>query len=703
MSRSSKLAIRAWPNGASEVLAAVRSQFRGIPECSDACGQASGHVCVPGRPLAERCPGDKPVDSIVIQGIGRFLAGLHQVRKESLPPLPADWPRNEKDSRAFLTVLAGRTEARLRQANWTEIGGLLEVLGVPGDGLRQFVDRVPAMTRRPYGLLHTAMGRDKVIVLDDEGRPGGDGRTVVCVAWKSAAYGDPLYGLVRHIVSARYPERQWGEVVDAWAASMQRIRPTALSGVARDHLHYVGFERARAAYIDVVRATRALGNSFDELRQQMAAERLHGSLLLAADPLRLVQVPTSDEIARALCRWQIARLAQQGGSLPARAFHVKWDRRVPERADFSRDLGRQALITEGVVSAEDVFRGTAHLNTVVSDPSFARPVVVRRKAGTIPRRERGCLSEHAVLKAIEDLNVRSAQNSEALGSSGYPGPSVSPVRIRAPKVLALGHDHHCQFAIHTYEGPSGRAPEHPVHGLLPREADQLVDQLGALAQVDVHGLSLDPAADSSDFYDWLSINLVRLVDELPEESKREASLLGLPGGPRLKQILGRFTVTGRARTLLHGDLNPWNLVRNGREGGLTIIDWEMAMIGDPLYDLVRHMHLTPTRPEIRDRMFRRWASGLPSTHTKDWERDWLVYRRIELVRSAYIDLDRLVTGAGLDAPNVRRAVESYGMTLEAAMASLGLPVRSTRNPGPARALSDGGRGGTREVDIPVGV
>jgi hypothetical protein len=63
-----------------------------------------------------------------------------------------------------------------------------------------------------------------------------------------------------------------------------------------------------------------------------------------------------------------------------------------------------------------------------------------------------------------------------------------------------------------------------------------------------------------------------------------------------------------------------------------------------------------------------------------------VYRDIEIVRSAYIDLDRLVTGTGLDAPNVRRAVDSYAMTLASATAALGLPARSTENPYLALAL-----------------
>ncbi len=112
----------------------------------------------------------------------------------------------------------------------------------------------------------------------------------------------------------------------------------------------------------------------------------------------------------------------------------------------------------------------------------------------------------------------------------------------------------------------------------------------------------------------------------------------------------------------------------------------MALIGDPLYDLVRHMHLTPTRPEIRDRMFRRWARKLRPDYTRDWQKDWPVYRRLEVVRSAYIDLDRIVTGASLDAPNVSRAVASYAVTLAVATGALGLPVRATANPYLARTL-----------------
>jgi hypothetical protein len=150
--------------------------------------------------------------------------------------------------------------------------------------------------------------------------------------------------------------------------------------------------------------------------------------------------------------------------------------------------------------------------------------------------------------------------------------------------------------------------------------------------------------------------------------------------------------------LLHGDLNPWNMIRR-EDGTLTLIDWEMAMVGDPLYDLVRHMHLTPTLPEIRTRLFDRWVQILPEDCTRGWHLDWRVYRWIETVRSAYVDLDRLVTRDSLEAPNVSRAVDTYAMTLTAATATLGLKAKSTTNPYLALALPHVHREKAPEVEV----
>ncbi|MGA6225135.1 phosphotransferase [Streptomyces umbrinus] len=672
--------IRTWEHE-MEVLAAIGRVLPEVPKCLAQRSDSAVHSYVEGVPLSKVCANGKPVDSMVIGALAGLFAQMSQVRREALPPLPEGWPSNDKDSQAFLRTLAHLADRQIRQPNWSAFGGLFAALGIPEDALPRLAERVPSMARRPYSLLHTDLHRDNVIVTHRGDPP------LISVDWELATYGDPLHDLATHLVRMQYPEFQWGEVIEAWYAAIQVTRPMAANGLARDLPHYVAFERAQSVYPDVMRAARSLEHSLDQQSLDQATASVSRALSAAAEPLRLTRVPDEAEVERVLLRWQASRHDHRpGGRRAATALGWKPNERVPEHPDFPRSAVVDALIAEGTASAGRVFKGTAHLNSVVRVPGIGFPVMVRRKVASVCRRERGYLSEHAVLRVIER----------------------SGVAVTAPRVLALGESHtRDPFAIHTYVGSidGDQPPSHPVNGLLPHEADGLVDQLCALTEVDY--VSVDPTAMYWDrggyFYEWLSEQLVRLVAGLPKESQRLARVFGLPDAYRLGEILSRHRVTPREPALLHGDLNPWNLVRRSDELALTIIDWEMALVGDPLYDLVRHMHLTPTRPGIRDRMFRRWAKRLPKTHTKDWERDWQVYRWIEIVRSAYVDLDRLVTGADLDAPNVRRAVDSYGMTLEAATASLGLPVRSTANPRLAWALPHGHHGSTRRVGFPGGM
>ncbi|NUS78941.1 MAG: phosphotransferase [Streptomyces sp.] len=648
--------IRTWPYEA-QVVRAVRAVLPAVPERLFGAEDFVVHTAVDGLPLSELCGDDKHVASPLIDALTEQLARLTQVRGTALPTLPADWPGNHTDRQGFLRIRALMAHRQVVQPNWTAFGGLFTALGVPADAMLRLAEQAPVMSRRPYSVLHTALSRDSLIMPADGGSP-------VLVDWESATYGDPLYELAAHVVRMRYPSEQWDEVTESWAKAMRSPRPAAVNGLGRDLRHYIAFEQALCVYQTVMTAARSLLDASGEQRLDEATGRVSRVLEEGARSLGLGGVPGEPELRRILFRWRAARNGGRG--LSFRVSRWSQDPRFPEHPDFPRPAVREALIAEGAAPSGRVFKGTGHLNSVVRVAGVDFPVVVRRKVANVCRRERGFLSEHAVLRAIER----------------------SGAAVAAPRFLALGSSYEGEpFAIHTYEGPqdTDQPPNHPVHGLLPHEADGLVDQLHALTAVDYK--QLDPAAGQGDFYPWLSEQLVLLVGGLPKESQQLARILGLPDAPRLREILTRHRVSHRTPTLLHGDLNPWNLVRRPGKRALTIIDWEMAVVGDPLYDLVRHMHLTPTRPEIRERMFRRWSSLLSPEHTVAWERDWDVYRWIEIVRSAYIDLDRLVTGASLDAPNVRRALDSYAMTLAAATASLGLPARATASPHLARAFA----------------
>ncbi|MFI0983389.1 phosphotransferase [Streptomyces sp. NPDC021093] len=661
--------VRTWQDE-PQILDALRGVLPHVPQCLAKQGHSAVHSYVEGVPLSTICPNGKPLDSRLIDALAGLLAQMVAVRREDLPPLPDRWPR-DGHCRTFLRTLAELTDRDVRQANWTEFGGLFAALGIPENALLEFAERVPLMVRRPFSLLHTDLHRDNVI-FSYHGAP-----PLICVDWELATYGDPLHDLATHLVRMKYPVHQQEEVKAAWFHAMRRSRPEAANGMEVDLRHYLDFERAQSVYPDVMRAARSLGAGREPVGLEEATESVRRALEAASGPLRLAGVPDRAEIERILCRWHMAWAGGQGGGprkVPPNHWRVT-DPGFVQPPGFDAPAVDEVLAAEGAAPSCQVFKGTGHLNTVVHARSADRTVVVRRKLNSHTRREPRFLVEHEVLLALEEANGRRMRGAG----------------VRVPRVLALGESWpEDWFAIHSYEGPAGGPPRHPVDGLLPCEADDLVDQLGALADA---GLArLDPTTGPAGFYHWLCERLVELVGTLPKESLQLAGVLGLPNARRLKEILAQRTVRPRTPVLLHGDLNPWNLIRGSVRGQLTIIDWEMALVGDPLYDLVRHLHLTPHSAEIRQRMLSRWETVLgrcDEDFVRGWAHDVHTYRWIEIVRSAYIDLDRLVTGASLDAPNVRRAVDSYAMTLQAATASLGLRGSRVQNQYLALALPRG--------------
>ncbi|KFG07126.1 phosphotransferase family protein [Streptomyces scabiei] len=59
--------------------------------------------------------------------------------------------------------------------------------------------------------------------------------------------------------------------------------------------------------------------------------------------------------------------------------------------------------------------------------------------------------------------------------------------------------------------------------------------------------------------------------------------------------------------LLHADLHRENLIVD-RDRRLWVIDWELAMFGDPLYDLATHLYLMSYPPEQELRLTERWCA-----------------------------------------------------------------------------------------------
>ena len=120
--------------------------------------------------------------------------------------------------------------------------------------------------------------------------------------------------------------------------------------------------------------------------------------------------------------------------------------------------------------------------------------------------------------------------------------------------------------------------------------------------------------------------------------------LGVPDNALADFAAGLVQLTSRPYQLLHGDLHRENFIIDG-SCDLWTIDWELARIGDPLYDLATHLHLMRYPEDQEGEMVRQWQNSVGSVRpeaVKGADADlphYLAYKRIQ---SVYTDIIRAV-------------------------------------------------------------
>ncbi|MYW67857.1 phosphotransferase [Streptomyces sp. SID8379] len=101
-------------------------------------------------------------------------------------------------------------------------------------------------------------------------------------------------------------------------------------------------------------------------------------------------------------------------------------------------------------------------------------------------------------------------------------------------------------------------------------------------------------------------------------------------------------MAARPFCLLHADLHRENLIVDLRNE-LWVIDWELAMFGDPLYDLATHLYLMRYPEEQERRVIDLWTatveSGLPGS-SRGAERDLSRLLDFKRAQSVFTDVIR---------------------------------------------------------------
>ncbi|WP_128432237.1 aminoglycoside phosphotransferase family protein [Streptomyces cyaneus] len=151
-----------------------------------------------------------------------------------------------------------------------------------------------------------------------------------------------------------------------------------------------------------------------------------------------------------------------------------------------------------------------------------------------------------------------------------------------------------------------------------------------------------------------------------------------------KHVLGPG-LSERPFCLLHADLHRENFIVDD-EGRLWTIDWELAMVGDPLYDLATHLYLMRYPSDQQRRMTEDWCRAVESVHpgaSHGWADDLPLLLDFKRAQSVFTDVIRvslsLRDGAEINWVALPQAAGKLQRTLAAAAVPLGLvevPSRS---------------------------
>ncbi|MEV7887377.1 phosphotransferase [Streptomyces sp. NPDC002817] len=152
--------------------------------------------------------------------------------------------------------------------------------------------------------------------------------------------------------------------------------------------------------------------------------------------------------------------------------------------------------------------------------------------------------------------------------------------------------------------------------------------------------------------------------------------------PRLrKHVEG---LNRRPFCLLHADLHRKNFVIDP-QGQLWTIDWELAMLGDPLYDLATHLYLMRYPADQENRMVQEWrrvVERVRAGSSDGWEVDLPLILDFKRAQSVFTDVIRVALSlrdrTGFNWGGLSRAAGSLQKVLANAAEPLGLSETPSR-------------------------
>lgn len=254
--------------------------------------------------------------------------------------------------------------------------------------------------------------------------------------------------------------------------------------------------------------------------------------------------------------------------------------------------------------------------------------------------------------------------------------AVAPWVSVAPDVLHVSH--HPAFQIHRFitgdvlDAVAPRGEPVPAH-----LAGDVVRFFRDMSRVPVEALPALPAdwpkdGDTAGFGALLSAVTDDVWRRFREPYASLYAALGVPADPLDRVEADWATMTGRPFRALHCDIHRKNLIVAA--GRTYFLDWELALWGDPLYDLAVHLHKMDYFPDEAEAVRGGWIAAMPADTRAQALADLPVYIRHERVKSALVDTVRYskLIPTAVDALVERRLVASLTTKINRARAVWGV-------------------------------
>lgn len=157
-------------------------------------------------------------------------------------------------------------------------------------------------------------------------------------------------------------------------------------------------------------------------------------------------------------------------------------------------------------------------------------------------------------------------------------------------------------------------------------------------------------SDTRGFAKRLNVDSQRVFKANLSIYRRLYEQLGVPADPFAPVQILWERMTPRRFALVHADVHRKNIII--QDDRSFFLDWELALYGDPVYDLAAHLHKTAYFPHESNVLIERWHEALPSDCTEGYVPDLNAYLTHEQIKSVLVDTVRYAQAfAGGPAPH----------------------------------------------------